>query len=68
MIENTEEFVHVNIQGNVRVWKGTTDSGAEVLVVVAAIACDDPAECRRFERELTELHPTDLITSRTVSN
>ena len=63
-IESTEQLVEVDtgrgtVQG--RLWKGTTESGIEVICVVTRIGITSDADQKQFELELkacprTELH------------
>lgn len=57
-IESTDSFVSTHV-GMARVWKGTTENGVQVFVLVAAIGCNNPDECERLANEFVELRVSE---------
>jgi hypothetical protein len=53
-LESTGAIALVDGACRCRVWKGTTESGGEIVALVAAIGCDpaDATLCAELDREL----------------
>lgn len=60
-IESTDQIVELLVRGisvPARLWKGTTDKGADVMVFVTRISVGADKDQAEFERELQETPAT----------
>lgn len=64
-IESTPMITEVD-GAQVRVWRGTSETGAQCYVFVKRIAVREDQDQSQFERELLELQPVQVVPLRLV--
>ena len=70
-IESTAEIVSFERRGNaidVRVWRGSTEEGVEIVALIAAVSpqSHDPAAHAQCERDLQEVTEESRVRARSI--